>query len=208
MKRSFIVCFSFILLFANCTNLEQEDKIVPSLSEVEKLDVPNVELEKSSLTYNKQNSLWTHDGQLFSGYAHSYFEDKSIKEKFGVLNGRRQNESFIYYPDGHAMNISHYHKGKLHGEKKIWSSDVPHVLISQLQYYKGKGHGVQKQWYPTGEIYKIVNLNMDQEEGMQQAFRKNGVLYANYEARNGRIFGLKKAALCFELEDEDILYKD
>ena len=26
---------------------------------------------------------------------------------------------------------------------------------------------------------------------------KNGALYANYEAREGRIFGLKKSKLCF-----------
>ena len=45
---------------------------------------------------------------------------------------------------------------------------------------------------------------MGKEEGIQQAFRKNGDLFANYEAREGRIFGLKKAALCFGLEDEKI----
>ncbi len=36
------------------------------------------------------------------------------------------------------------------------------------------------------------------------AFRKNGVLFTNYEARNGSVFGLKKAALCFGLADENI----
>ena len=45
---------------------------------------------------------------------------------------------------------------------------------------------------------------MGKEEGIQQAFRKNGDLFANYEAKEGRIFGLKKAALCFGLEDENI----
>lgn len=48
---------------------------------------------------------------------------------------------------------------------------------------------------------------MGREEGLQQAFRRNGYLYANYEARNGRIFGLKKAALCYGLEDENIQYE-
>jgi antitoxin component YwqK of YwqJK toxin-antitoxin module len=45
----------------------------------------------------------------------------------------------------------------------------------------------------------IVN---GQEEGMQKAWRENGKIYNNYEAKNGRIFGLKRASLCFQLEDE------
>ena len=45
---------------------------------------------------------------------------------------------------------------------------------------------------------------MGKEKGIQRAYRKNGALYANYEAKNGRIFGLKKASLCFGLEDQQI----
>ena len=45
---------------------------------------------------------------------------------------------------------------------------------------------------------------MGREEGLQQGFRKNGVVYANYEARDGRFYGLKKAKLCYGLEDENI----
>ena len=53
-------------------------------------------------------------------------------------------------------------------------------------------------------IFQKINLNMGREEGVQQAFRKNGALFANYEAKDGRIFGLKRATLCFSLEEEDI----
>lgn len=49
---------------------------------------------------------------------------------------------------------------------------------------------------------------MGMEEGIQQTFRKNGALYANYEAKEGRIFGLKKAALCYGLEDQSIQYEN
>lgn len=48
---------------------------------------------------------------------------------------------------------------------------------------------------------------MGKEDGIQQAFRENSALYANYEAKEGRIFGLKKTALCFGLEDENIQYE-
>ena len=47
-----------------------------------------------------------------------------------------------------------------------------------------------------------------QEEGLQRAWRQNGKLYVNYEAKHGRIFGLKRASLCYELNDENIVTND
>ena len=58
-----------------------------------------------------------------------------------------------------------------------------------------------------GRALQKAELKNGKEEGMQQAFRKNGVAYANYEAREGRIFGLKKTALCYGLEDENLKSK-
>ena len=143
----------------------------------------------------------------YSGYAVSYYSDSTLKEKIGILNGKTESQSLTFYEDGHLKQLSNYRNGKLHGEKKLWSSNTSHVLLSHLNYQFGKPHGEQKTWYPTGELHKILNMNMGKEDGIQQAFRKNGALYANYEAKEGRIFGLKKAALCFGLEDEDIQYE-
>ena len=100
-----------------------------------------------------------------------------------------------------------FHEGKLHGTKKVWSNEFGYTLIAHLNYENGKAHGEQIQWYKTGELYKKLNLYEGNEDGIQQAFRKNGALYANYEAKNGRIFGLKKTALCYGLEDEKIKTK-
>lgn len=170
-------------------------------------EVPETMVSKSAIKYNNKISLWTLNDLPYSGFAVSYYPDGSLKEKFGILNGKKQNEAIKWYADGHFKNVSNYHKGKLHGEKKIWSADSVHVLIAQFNYHTGKAHGEQKKWYSTGELYKKLNLNRGKEKGIQQAFRKNGALYANYEAREGRIFGLKKAALCYGLEDENIKYK-
>ena len=171
-------------------------------------ELPDITVDKSLLDYDNASSQWTLDNQLYSGYAVSYYQSGRLKEKIGFLNGRKQNQATQWFLDGHVKRMSCYHNGKLHGIKKSWSPDKSHVLLSQITYHKGKAHGEQKFWYPTGEIYKILNLNMGAEEGMQQAFRKNGELYANYEAREGRIFGLKKAALCYGLEDESIKYEN
>jgi len=165
-------------------------------------DIPGRTIDKSLIDYDNSTSQWSLNDSLFSGYMVSFYEDGSPKSKTGIYNGKRQNKLLKWYDDGRLKEEASYHKGKLHGEKKLWSIEYDHILVSHLNYKNGKVHGQQKQWYKTGELYKILNIEMGKEEGLQQAYRKNGELYANYEAKNGRIFGLRKAALCYGIEDE------
>lgn len=207
MNQKLLIVFMFCILLTGCSERASTTTIslVPNPFDT-LLEIPNKIVDKSALYYNTKTSLWTLDDQLYSGYAVSFYRDSMLKEKIGILKGRKQNKAVKWYPDGHYKQLANYHKGKLHGEKKLWSSDSTHILIAQLNYHTGKAHGEQKKWYSTGEVYKKLNLNMGKEEGIQQAFRKNGDLYANYEARSGRIFGLKKSALCYDLDDENVQY--
>ena len=198
----FVVLMSLVV---SCSTKEEKASIkTSSFIEAPSFEVPTNTIDKSNLEYDRMTSTWTLDNVLYSGYAVSYYQDSTLKQKFGILNGKKQNESTDWFPDGRVKYLVHYHQGKLHGEKKSWSVDSTHHLLSHFNYRLGKAHGIQKQWYTTGEIYKVLELNNGREEGLQQAFRKNGILYANYEAREGRIFGLRRAALCYELEDEEI----
>ncbi|MEO0900004.1 MAG: membrane-binding protein [Bacteroidota bacterium] len=207
MKSHISFLFLLCVLIVSCSDQQKEntDQLPPSLEMVE--EIPDRFVNRSLLNYDNKISLWYLDHELYSGYAVSYHPDSTLKEKIGILKGRKQHQAISWYANGILKQLANYHKGKLHGEKKLWLSDSSHTLVTHLNYHSGKAHGEQKQWYPTGEPYKILNLNMGKEEGMQRAFRKNGGLYANYELRNGRIFGLKKAALCYGLEDENINYE-
>ena len=210
MYRFFYSLLLFSFLLSSCAEKETNNVVSQDLAKtlptIPSFDIPNDSIELSELTFDKKISIWTYKNKRYSGYGITRYENGYLKEKTGFKDGRKENESIHYYPDGHYKRYSNYHKGKLHGEKKSWSSASPHILIAHYNYYLGKAHGVQKQWYVTGELYKSINLNMGKEEGMQRAYRKNGVLYANYEAKNGRIFGLKKSKLCFNLEDEEVIY--
>ncbi|MBS9463505.1 hypothetical protein KIM67_13890 [Flagellimonas sp. 389] len=205
MKSFFLSLLSLNLVLLSCS--EKNGKSLTSTTNDAILEIPDILVKKSVLKYNHKTSIWTLKGAPYSGFAVSHYPDNLLKEKFGILNGKKQHKFIQWYPDGHFKNVSTYDKGKLHGVKKIWTADSTHVLIAHYNYYTGWPHGEQKKWYPTGELFKKMNLNRGKEEGMQQAFRKNGALYANYEAREGRIFGLKKAKLCYSLEDESIQYK-
>ncbi len=166
--------------------------------------IKDTSVSEKKLTYQKENSLWTLNGQAFSGYAVTKYEDGSLKRKFGILNGKKQNEDTVWFPDRKINSITNYHHGKLHGQKKIWTSKPSYSLIADYNFNMGKGEGKQTKYYPTGELFQIIHLSNGKEEGLQQAYRKNGDLYANYEAKNGRIFGMKKAALCYGLDDQEI----
>ena len=68
----------------------------------------------------------------------------------------------------------------------------------------GVGDGVQMQYYISGAKFKMITIKNGQQNGMQKAWRQNGKIYSNYEAKNGRIFGLKRSNLCYELENEKV----
>ncbi|WP_282042843.1 toxin-antitoxin system YwqK family antitoxin [Winogradskyella flava] len=202
MRRSHWIVLLLGLLSFSC--IDQQSEALLSHTDDAILHIPERLVLKTELTYHHQGAIWTLGDELYSGFAVDYYPDHSLKEKFGILNGKKQHKTMQWYPDGHLKRVINYHKGQLHGVKKIWSADTLHVLIAQLNYNRGKAHGEQKKWYSTGELYKTLNLYHGKEEGVQQAYRKNGTLYANYEARHGRIFGLKRATPCYELEDENI----
>lgn len=204
MKHLFIILFTISAFSTSCVENKEPKSSIPAIETNPLLEIPQTTVDISMLDYDNKASLWTLNDLNYSGYSVTYHQDSTLKKKVAILNGKKENQSTRWFPDGHLKQLAHYHKGKLHGEKKMWSSEADHILISHLNYYLGKAHGVQRKWYPSGELYKKLNLNMGREEGIQQAFRKNGDLYANYEAKNGRIFGLKKAALCFGLEDEQL----
>lgn len=195
-----VVLISFLSCITKSTNVIDK-------SPVKYLEIPTNSIDHTLLSYDNTVSLWKLDNKPYSGYIVEYYPDSILKQKTGIIDGRKEHRSTFWHPNGKVKQIAFYHLGKLNGSKKVWSSDSTHILLSSLNYVEGKAHGEQLKWYSSGELYKKLNLNMGKEEGIQQAYRKNGDLYANYEAKEGRIFGLKKAALCFGLDDEIIQYE-
>ena len=198
-----VLYFITILLLTGCNQVDYQ--INKENNIIEKIEIPDNIQNISSLKYNNLTSEWFFDGYLYSGFIVDYYDNKKLKLKMSVYQGKRQNKTEKWYSNCKLMEVSSYHNGKLNGEKKVWVFTNEHILISQLNYKLGKAHGEQRKWYPSGEIYKIMNFDDGIESGIQKAFRKNGALYANYEARDGRIYGLKKSKLCYSLEDEEIL---
>lgn len=164
-------------------------------------EVPEIYVNTSETELVANKGVVELNGELFSGYTLSYYdEDQSkVKTQKGYLEGKRHGLTKAWYSDGQLKQEVHYADNKMHGSKIAWWPDGS--LQSQYQMLMGVPHGELLEWYESGELFRKRNFVHGKEEGLQQAFRKNGKLYVNYESKDGRIFGLKKAELCFEIDE-------
>lgn len=168
-------------------------------------DIKNIEVAKSILKLDGNKGIWYYNEKPFSGYAVSYHTNNTLREKIGFSKGRKEGVAQIWFINGVLKVESHYKQNKLVSSYKSWWDNG--VLSSEVTYIKGKKQGVEKTWYNTGVLSKERNLVGGQENGLQKAWLKNGKLYVNYEAKNGRAFGMRRANSCYRLEDEVVVLK-
>ena len=194
-----ILLFMAFLLSPNANN--GVTKSAPTGIELE-----SPEVSTDSLTLNQLEGIIYQESTPFTGISVSYFSNNLVAEKITYLNGQREGLRQKWFPSGELSYEANYQSNKVDGIVKTWWYNGN--LRSTSSFVEGKPHGTQKQWYVSGQIFKEQNLTFGKEEGLQKAWRKNGKIYANYEAKNGRIFGLKRSNLCYELNDENIVYDD
>lgn len=162
--------------------------------------VPNVVVEKELLLLNTMEGKWYYEGVPFSGYAVRTHDDGQSMEKTGFLHGKREGLALKWHSNGLISSEKYYRENRLEGLAKTWWPNGQQS--SESNYLNRQRHGIQKKWYPNGQLARIMRFNLGKEEGLQQAWLQTGKLYANYEAKNGRFFGLKRANLCYQLKDE------
>ena len=196
MHKPLLTFLSLLLLVASCNS---------SNSGAINLERPRV-LHEDSLALNRSNGTFTHLGKLFNGQSILLYSSGSVSRTIDYKNGKKDGSLRMFYPNGKISYQAIYRNGKLDGPIESWWKNGN--KRSESYYKEGKVHGIQKQWYSSGEIFKILRFNQGIEDGLQTAWRKNGKIYTNYEAKNGRIFGLKRATLCYTLEDEEIQFNN
>lgn len=165
------------------------------------IDETNI-VHKDSLILNGNEGNWYYKNKLYNGYAVKYYKNDALKEKTGFFNGKKQGVYQYWFPNGTIKLKSNYNQNVLVGSYTAFWSNGNKALESY--YVNGKKEGIEQQWYPEGNISKVRNLVKDREQGLQKAWLKNGKIYVNYEAKNGRVFGMKRANLCYQLKNEKI----
>lgn len=162
-----------------------------------------VEVNYQDLQRKPQNGFMLYKGTLFTGVAKLFLDNsKNLKYIVTYQNGIKNGVSKRWYDNGNINYETQYVNGRKQGLTKVWYKNGQ--LQSEATYFKGVIHGKKVTWYATGEKQKERKLRYGQEHGLQKAWRKTGKLYANYEAVNGRIFGLLGSNMCYKLEDEKV----
>ena len=190
-KHKLVSCFTLIglcfFLLVGCINFSNEG-------------IVNVDAD--SLILDQELGLVHYNGKPFSGAGVSYFKDGKKAESNKYIFGKRQGLRTKWFSNGEKSYVADYKNGKLDGFSKSWWNNG--AIRSQSNFKEGLLEGEQKKWFKSGSVFKIQNYSAGKESGMQKAFRENGKIYANYEAKNGGVFGLKRSNLCYDLEDEKI----
>ncbi len=194
---------SALLIFA-CFACQQE--ATEQVSHTEWTSPSGISVNADSLQLKPTEGLVYYKNKPFTGTSTSTFPNGNPATSTDYMNGRKHGLFLKWFPDSTVSYQSHYNMGKQHGITKSWWSNGN--LRSQSQFKEGLVHGTQTQWYNSGAKFKELNYTNGKEEGMQKAWRENGKIYSNYEARDNRIFGLKRANLCFELSDEEVQYNE
>lgn len=196
-----------LLIVLSCSNSSKNELNVEKNTLKEQDNdfyIPNNLVHKDSLRLIQNLGIWKLNSVPFNGYAVKYHKNGQLSEKVGYYNGKKEGKGLFWFSDGLLKKEIFYKNNKIEGPLKLWSPNPKSVLVKEFNFSKGIQHGVQKKWHTNGQIAQIRNLEYGKEIGLQQAWLRNGKQYINYEVINGRAFGLKKAQLCYELENEKL----
>lgn len=201
---------ALLFIISACTLSDAEHKEdVPKDSEISlPAEMPSdaETLSMDLLVLNQNKGIMLHRGSPFTGIAVEYYKPEQLKTRIHYIQGKREGRYNKWFSDGTLSYEATYVAGRREGPAQSWWSNGN--IRSSSNYQRGIAEGEQLQWYKSGARFKKMTVLNGREEGLQQSWRENGKIYNNYEAKNGRIFGLKRAALCFQLEDEEISYAD
>lgn len=166
------------------------------------VDNDHIEVMADSVQLVPERGMTYYQGKPFTGTVISLYDTDCKSYSIRYLNGKKHGSSQKWFDNGLKSYEANYVNGKEDGIVRTWWRNGN--LRTECSFQDGVAHGIQKHWYFSGRLFKIMNLVQGKEQGMQQAWRENGKIYNNYEARNGRIYGLKRSKLCYELDDEKI----
>ncbi len=134
------------------------------------------------------NGVVIRNGTPFSGILFKLNNGFDTVFSLCYQNGLKESRSVLYHSTGSLSEERYYSTGKKIGTAiGYWPSGT---LKFTYHYKNDLYDGVQEEWFQNGKCYSRKNFNNGYENGMQQCWDSTGLLLANYEARNGRNYGI------------------
>lgn len=139
------------------------------------------------------------DNEVFTGtqlFFHPGYDTAAI---IPYRDGREQGIAVYKYPGGKVKEIRSFSKGRKTGvHKGWWPSGKPRFVYA---FSNDVYNGDVKDWYESGQLFRDFHYTKGVEDGLQKQYFDNGVLQFNYEARNGRQYGLTGIKKCINAKD-------
>lgn len=151
-----------------------------------------------------RNGVLYRAGAPFSGTVLARWEDGTLRAREPYARGRKDGEEIAYYPSGKLHWRRPFKQGVKEGTHVGWWENGQKMF--EYPFHKGAYQGVTREWYATGAPAREGRYVNGAEAGLQRAWRENGTLYANYEARDGRQYGVINARLCYSVKNGQGVY--
>lgn len=127
-------------------------------------------------------------GKAFTGILYSV--NISLDTVFSVCyqNGLKEGRYVLYYSNGNLREERYFSAGKKFGTALgYWPAGQ---IKFTYHYSNDLFDGVQEEWFQNGKCYSRKKFQNGYENGMQKCWDSTGFLLGNYEARNGRNYGI------------------
>ena len=100
--------------------------------------------------------------------------------------------------NGRLASVQAYRNGRKIGTHAAW---WPSGAMRMMAQYAGDVYdGEYRTFYETGRPYEVRHYSRGREAGLQQSWTADGVMFLNYEMREGRRYGMVNARPCVQAE--------
>lgn len=124
----------------------------------------------------------------------------SLAQAGSLIPGNPDRIAQAFADDGTLLSQTTWRDGRKSGRHlAFWPGGAPRV---EAFYVSDVIEGAYRSWHPNGQLAELKNYTQGREAGRQQAWTPQGELFLNYEARNGRHFGLINSKPCLPVQGE------
>lgn len=122
----------------------------------------------------------------------------SLAQAGSLLPGKPDRIVQIFDEAGTLLSQTTWRDGRKAGRHlAFWPGGSPRV---EAFYADDMIEGTYRAWHANGQLAEAKNYTEGREAGRQQAWTAQGELFLNYEARNGRHFGLINSKPCLPVQ--------
>jgi antitoxin component YwqK of YwqJK toxin-antitoxin module len=161
--------------------------------------IPENVIRYGDSSLHVENGIWYKDMEPYSGMIETYFPDGLLQARQTFYQGKEEGLRNTYYANGYPESVRYYRGGEKDSVHRGWWPNGQ--LRYEYHFQMGVYEGDWKEWYASGVLMKhIIYQNGKEQSG--RGWRENGKPYMSFVSRDGRLYGLINANLCYSLRNE------